>query len=45
MSTNQGGGAGHPGDLLAFVGDAPHVYRTGAEPADVTVVIASPISS
>jgi transcriptional regulator with XRE-family HTH domain len=34
-----------PGDLLAFAGDAPHLYRTGAEPADVTVVIASPIVS
>ncbi|MFI1336326.1 helix-turn-helix domain-containing protein [Streptomyces sp. NPDC020845] len=33
------------GDLLAFAGDAPHVYRTGTEPADVTVVIASPIVS
>ena len=32
-----------PGDLLAFAGDAPHVYRTGSEGADVTVVIASPI--
>ncbi|MEV4361094.1 helix-turn-helix domain-containing protein [Nonomuraea sp. NPDC004186] len=31
------------GDLLAFAGDAPHLYRTDAEPADVTVVIASPI--
>ena len=31
------------GDLLAFAGDAPHTYRTDAEPADVTVVIASPI--
>ncbi|MGW5434291.1 hypothetical protein ACWET9_45395 [Streptomyces sp. NPDC004059] len=35
----------HPGDLLAFAGDAPHIYRTGPEPADVTVVIASPIIS
>ncbi|MEV6282742.1 XRE family transcriptional regulator [Kribbella sp. NPDC051770] len=34
-----------PGDLLAFAGDAPHVYRTGTEAADVTVVIASPIIS
>ncbi|WP_328885481.1 helix-turn-helix domain-containing protein [Streptomyces sp. NBC_00316] len=33
----------HSGDLLAFAGDAPHVYRTGPETADVTVVIASPI--
>lgn len=32
----------HPGDLLAFAGDAPHTYRTDATPADVTVVIASP---
>ncbi|MEV6040713.1 XRE family transcriptional regulator [Nonomuraea sp. NPDC052116] len=32
-----------PGDLLAFAGDAPHLYRTDAGPADVTVVIASPI--
>lgn len=31
------------GDLLAFAGDAPHVYRTGDTAADVTVVIASPI--
>ncbi|MEY9891082.1 transcriptional regulator with XRE-family HTH domain [Catenulispora sp. MAP5-51] len=31
------------GDLFAFAGDAPHVYRTGAQAADVTVVIASPI--
>ncbi|MEV1245376.1 cupin domain-containing protein [Nonomuraea sp. NPDC049750] len=33
------------GDLLAFAGDAPHIYRTGPEAADVTVVIASPIIS
>ncbi|MGP4089577.1 helix-turn-helix domain-containing protein [Streptomyces sp. KR55] len=33
------------GDLLAFAGDAAHIYRTDAEPADVTVVIASPIVS
>ncbi|KAK1184920.1 XRE family transcriptional regulator [Streptomyces sp. NBS 14/10] len=33
------------GDLLAFAGDAPHIYRTDTEPADVTVVIASPIVS
>ncbi|MET8446838.1 XRE family transcriptional regulator [Streptomyces sp. NPDC005209] len=33
------------GDLLAFAGDAPHLYRTGADHADVTVVIASPIIS
>lgn len=33
----------HPGDLFAFAGDAPHVYRTGEAAADVTVVIASPI--
>ncbi|GAA0674052.1 hypothetical protein GCM10010193_28590 [Kitasatospora atroaurantiaca] len=32
-----------PGDLLAFAGDAPHLYRTGTDPADITVVIASPI--
>ncbi len=31
------------GDMLAFAGDAPHVYRTAEAPADVTVVIASPI--
>ncbi|NUW40101.1 helix-turn-helix transcriptional regulator [Nonomuraea rhodomycinica] len=32
-----------PGDMLAFAGDAPHRYRTSdEEPADVTVVIASP---
>ncbi|GAA1588725.1 XRE family transcriptional regulator [Actinomadura kijaniata] len=34
-----------PGDLLAFAGDAPHAYRTGDDAADVTVVIASPITS
>jgi hypothetical protein len=34
-----------PGDLLAFAGNAPHIYRTGLEAADVTVVIASPIIS
>lgn len=33
----------HAGDLLAFPGDAPHSYRTSAEPADVTVLIASPL--
>lgn len=32
-------------DLLAFAGDTPHIYRTGPEAADVTVVIASPIIS
>ena len=32
-----------PGDLLAFAGDAPHIYRTGTDAADITVVIASPI--
>ncbi|MBO2453272.1 helix-turn-helix transcriptional regulator [Actinomadura barringtoniae] len=32
-----------PGDMLAFPGDAPHGYRTGEVPADVTVVIASPV--
>jgi len=32
-----------PGDMLAFAGDAPHGYRTGDAPADVTVVIASPV--
>ncbi|MEU8708006.1 XRE family transcriptional regulator [Streptomyces sp. NPDC048565] len=31
------------GDLLAFAGDAPHIYRTGTDPADIAVVIASPI--
>jgi multidrug efflux pump subunit AcrA (membrane-fusion protein) len=35
----------HSGDLLAFAGDAPHLYRTGPEAADVTVVIASPSSA
>ncbi|MER7179687.1 helix-turn-helix domain-containing protein [Streptomyces hyaluromycini] len=34
-----------PGDMLAFAGDAPHVYRTGDEGADVTVVFASPLLS
>jgi transcriptional regulator with XRE-family HTH domain len=33
------------GDLLAFAGDVPHVYRTGDQAADVTVVIASPITT
>lgn len=33
-----------PGDLLAFPGDRPHRYRTGEAPADVTVVIASPVT-
>lgn len=33
------------GDLLAFAGDAPHLYRTGQVGADVTVVIASPITT
>lgn len=33
----------HAGDLLAFPGDAPHSYRTSADPADVTVLIASPL--
>jgi hypothetical protein len=32
------------GDLLAFAGDAPHTYRTDGTAADVTVVIASPVS-
>ena len=34
-----------PGDMLAFAGDAPHFYRTGAEAVDITVVFASPIST
>lgn len=34
-----------PGDMLAFSGDAPHFYRTDAEPADITVVLASPINA
>ncbi len=34
-----------PGDLLAFAGDRPHLYRTGEEAADITVVIASPVVS
>ncbi|MCX5095564.1 helix-turn-helix domain-containing protein [Streptomyces sp. NPDC001002] len=34
-----------PGDMLAFAGDAPHFYRTGAEEVDITVVFASPIST
>jgi hypothetical protein len=33
------------GDLLAFAADAPHIYRTGPEATDVTVVIASPTTS
>ncbi|MFI6254376.1 transcriptional regulator [Streptomyces sp. NPDC051016] len=32
-------------DLLAFAGDAPPIYRTESEPADVTVIIASPLVS
>ncbi|MFD1536878.1 helix-turn-helix domain-containing protein [Nonomuraea guangzhouensis] len=32
------------GDMLAFAGDAPHRYRTDDIPADVTVVIASPVA-
>ncbi|MFF4898182.1 methyltransferase domain-containing protein [Streptomyces sp. NPDC001068] len=34
-----------PGDMLAFAGDAPHFYRTGADAVDITVVFASPIST
>ncbi|MFD9124681.1 helix-turn-helix domain-containing protein [Kitasatospora sp. NPDC059571] len=34
-----------PGDMLAFAGDAPHFYRTETHPADITVVLASPIST
>jgi transcriptional regulator with XRE-family HTH domain len=34
-----------PGDLLAFAGDAPHTYSTTDTPADVTVVIASPVQT
>ena len=33
------------GDLLAFAGDRPHLYRTENEAADITVVIASPVVS
>jgi quercetin dioxygenase-like cupin family protein len=33
-----------PGDMLAFAGDAPHEYRTGAEPVDLTVTFAAPVS-
>ncbi|AQZ61501.1 Transcriptional regulator [[Actinomadura] parvosata subsp. kistnae] len=33
-----------PGDMLAFAGDAAHRYSTGDTPADVTVVIASPVA-
>lgn len=32
-----------PGDCLSFPGDQPHTYSTGADPADITVVIASPL--
>lgn len=32
-----------PGDLLSFAGDQPHGYRTDDEPADVTVLITSPV--
>lgn len=32
------------GDLLAFPGDVAHSYRTTSEPADLTVLIASPVS-
>jgi transcriptional regulator with XRE-family HTH domain len=34
-----------PGDMLAFAGDAPHFYRTDTEPVDITVVLASPITT
>jgi transcriptional regulator with XRE-family HTH domain len=33
----------HQGDLLAFTGDSPHLYRTHDDAADITVVIASPV--
>jgi transcriptional regulator with XRE-family HTH domain len=32
-----------PGDMLAFNGDVPHVYITGDEPVDMTVVFAAPV--
>lgn len=32
-----------PGDLLAFAGDAPHIYRTDDEPVDLLVTFAAPI--
>lgn len=32
-----------PGDLVAFPGDVAHSYRTSSVPADLTVVIASPV--
>ncbi|MBB2890510.1 helix-turn-helix domain-containing protein [Flexivirga oryzae] len=31
------------GDLLAFPGDVAHSYRTGSAPAELTVIIASPV--
>ena len=34
-----------PGDLLAFAGDAPHVYVTSNEPVDLTVTFIVPISN
>ena len=34
-----------PGDMLAFAGDAPHFYRADTDPADITVVLASPVST
>lgn len=33
------------GDLLAFAGDVPHLYRTDDEPADIIVTFAAPITS
>ena len=42
------GPAGNPqrlsrGDFFAFAGDAPHVYRTDDEPADLVLTFAAPI--
>lgn len=32
-----------PGDMLAFAGDSPHVYRTDDQGVDVTVVFSAPV--
>lgn len=32
-----------PGDMLAFAGDAPHIYIASDEPVDMTVVFAAPV--
>ncbi|MEV6349184.1 XRE family transcriptional regulator [Actinoplanes sp. NPDC051851] len=32
-----------PGDLFAFAGDVPHLYRTDDEPVDLLVTFAAPV--